>query len=295
MSVRASNKKNRIREAMETVLKAFESDPEKVALAVFKGNGKPSDSWSFFNRLIMFMNNTADARGFRQWQKVGRRVKKGAKAFYILAPIRKKVPVKIRREEERINENGEVEVVEIEETILVEKLVGFKPIPVFRYEDTEGKPLPEENFNVEIPYEFNGIIEELGLKVETTAFRNYYGTYNLKTKTIKLASPELIVFLHELAHAVDDHLHGIQGGQIPLQEVVAEFSAAVIAYLMGYKIPLGNVKEYIEHYGFTELFKAFARVERVVSFVVERTAVKHPQARLPSERASSPQEVMECS
>ncbi len=70
----------------------------------------------------------------------------------------------------------------------------------------------------------------------------------MKTRTIKLASPELIVFLHELAHAVDDHLHGIQGGQIPLQEVVAEFSAAVIAYLTDYKIPLGNVKKYIESY-----------------------------------------------
>ncbi len=77
-------------------------------------------------------------------------------------------------------------------------------------------------------------------------------------------------------------MHGIEGGQIPLQEVVAEF-AAVIAYLMGYSIPLGNVREYIEHYGFTELFKAFARLKRVVSFVVERTAVKPPQARLPQE------------
>ena len=272
MSNVRSNKKNRIREAMETVLKAFENNPEKVALAVFKGNGKPSDAWSFFNRLIMLMHNTEDARGFKQWQKVGRRVKKGAKAFYILAPIRKKVPVKIRREEEIVNENGGVEVIEIEETILVDKLVGFKPIPVFRYEDTEGKPLKQENFSIEIPYEFNGIIEELGLKVETTAFRNCYGTYNIKTRTIRLASPELIVFLHELAHAVDDYLHGIHGGQIPLQEVVAEFSAAVIAYLMGYKIPLGNVREYIESYGFTELFKAFARVERIVSFVVERTS-----------------------
>ncbi len=100
------DKKNRVREAMETVLKAFENNPEKVALAVFKGNGKPSDAWSFFNRLIMLMNNTADARGFQQWRKVGRRVKKGAKAFYILAPIRKKVPVKIRREDEIVNENG---------------------------------------------------------------------------------------------------------------------------------------------------------------------------------------------
>ena len=87
MSNVKANKKNRIREAMETVLKAFENSPEKVALAVFKGNRKPSDNWSFFNRLIMFMNNTEDARGFRQWQKVGRRVKKGAKAFLSLIHI----------------------------------------------------------------------------------------------------------------------------------------------------------------------------------------------------------------
>ncbi|MBE8540007.1 metal-dependent hydrolase [Geoglobus acetivorans] len=56
------------------------------------------------------------------------------------------------------------------------------------------------------------------------------------------------------------------------KEVVAEFSAAVIATLLGYRVPLGNVKEYLEHYSFTELFRAFSRVERVVSFVVERTA-----------------------
>jgi hypothetical protein len=28
-----------------------------------------------------------DARGFRQWQKANRQVKKGAKAIYILAPM----------------------------------------------------------------------------------------------------------------------------------------------------------------------------------------------------------------
>ncbi len=50
-----SNKKNRIWKAMETVLKAFENNPEKVALAVFKVSGKPSDAWSFFKRLIMLM------------------------------------------------------------------------------------------------------------------------------------------------------------------------------------------------------------------------------------------------
>ncbi len=264
----------RIRHAMETVLKALENNPEKVALAVFRGSSKPSDNWSLFNRLIMLMNNTCDARGFRQWEKVGRRVKKGAKAFYILAPVKKRVPVKTIRKE--VLEDGTE--IEVEEIIFVEKLVSFKPVPVFRYEDTEGKPLPEENFEFEVPCEFKPLIQELGFSIKTQAFRNFYGAYNLKTRTIHLASPELIVFLHELCHAVDDHLHGLIAGQNPLQEVVAEFSAAVIATLLGYRVPLGNVKEYLEHYSFTELFKAFSRVERVVSFVVERTA-RHQNER----------------
>jgi len=271
------DKKNRIKEAMDTILKAFEEENlEKVALAVFRGQSKPSDSWSFLNRLIMYMNGTSDARGYRQWQKVGRHVKKGARAFHIIAPLMKKVPVKIKREEKRINENGEIEIIEIEEEVFVDKLVGFKGVPVFRYEDTEGKPLPEERFDIEIPYEFNGVINELGLEIETTGFNGFwYGSYNPSTKVIKLASPEIKVFLHELAHAVDDRLNGVTGGQVPAQEVVAEFAAAVIGHLMGYKIPLGNVREYIKGYGMRELFNALERVERVVSFVIDRTSIKN--------------------
>ena len=144
---------------------------------------------------------------------------------------------------------------------------------MFRYEDTEGDPLTEDKFDFEIPCEFNSIIEELDLNVKTEAFKNFYGSYSPKNKTIHLASPEFIVFLHELCHAVDDKLHGLSPKQDPLQEVVAEFSAAVIATLLGYKIPIGNVKEYIEYYSFTELFKALSRVERVVNFIIERTKV----------------------
>ncbi len=42
-SDKSDKKKSGIREAVETVLKAFEHNPEKVALAVFKGNGKTSN------------------------------------------------------------------------------------------------------------------------------------------------------------------------------------------------------------------------------------------------------------
>ncbi len=264
----------RIKETMETLLTLFKEDNlEKVARAVFKGNQIPSDKWSFLNRILMYLNNTEDARGFKQWQQVGRFVKKGSKAFYILAPIFKKII------EEKTLESGKTEREE------KQTLAGFKAVPVFRFEDTEGEPIIKEEYKVNIPYQFNSIIKELGLKIDAVRFSGIsYGSYNLETKAIKLASPDIEIFLHELAHAVDHRLNGLKPGQRKDQEVTAEFSGAVIGHLMGYKVPLGNVKEYIEHYSFKELMGSLSRIERVVNYVVERTKTQSSQAgwgRLP--------------
>ena len=251
----------KIREAMDTLLKMFdEENLEKVARAVFKGDNIPADKWSFLNRLLMYLNNTEDARGFRQWQQVGRYVKKGSKAFYIIAPVTKKITA------ERILESGDK--VREERTTLA----GFKGIPVFRIEDTDGAPIIREDYKVNIPCEFTGIIQELGLNVKPVRFcGTAYGSYNLINKEIRLASPDIEVFLHELSHAVDDKLTGLKPEQKNEQEVTAEFSAAVIAHLMGYKIPLGNVRDYIKQYSFKELLNCLARIEKIVDYVIERT------------------------
>jgi hypothetical protein len=250
---------DRIKEAMDTLLNIFKEDNlPKVARAVFRGGDIPADKWSFLNRVLMYLNDTEDARGFKQWQQVGRHVKKGSKAFYILAPMIKMVIDEETREEKQV-------------------LAGFKAIPVFRFEDTDGQPIIREEFKLNVPCEFNGIIQELGLKVQPVRFCGAsYGSYSFLNKEIRLASPEIEVFLHELSHAVDDRLTGLRPGQRKDQEVTAEFSAAVIAHLMGYKIPLGNVREYIEGYSFRELMSCLARIEKIVSFVIERTGIKQP-------------------
>ena len=253
----------RIKEAMDTLLKMFdEENLEKVARAVFRSEGSsiPADKWSFLNRILMYLHNTEDARGFRQWQQVGRYVKKGSKAFYIIAPVTRKITA------EKNLESGEM--VREERTVLA----GFKGIPVFRIEDTDGAPVIREEYQINIPCEFEGIIQELGLRVQPVRFCGAaYGSYNLISREIRLASPDIEVFLHELSHAVDDKLNGLKPGQKRDQEVTAEFSAAVIAQLMGYRIPLGNVREYIEQYSFRELMSCLARIEKIVSYVIERT------------------------
>lgn len=244
----------RVKGAIDTLLKIFEDDNlDKVAHAIFKGDNIPADKWSFLNRVLMYLNDTEDARGFRMWIEAGRCVKKGSKAFYIIGPRFKKL-----KDEKTLEEK--------------EFLTGFIGIPVFRYEDTEGEPITRPDFNVDIPYEFTGIIRDLGIKIQPVRFNGAsYGSYNLQNKNIKLASPDIEIFLHELSHAVDDKITGLKPGQRKDQEVTAEFSGAVIGFLMGYKIPLGNVKAYIESYSFRELMSCLSRIEKIVTYVIERT------------------------
>lgn len=270
----------RIKNAMDILVKAFETDNlPRIARAVFRGGSVPSDKWSIINRILMIMEGTEDARGYRQWQEIGRYVKPGSHAFYIL------VPRFIHKIKETVKEtviNGVTVQEPITENIKI--LAGFLSAAVFRYEDTDGTSL-NPDMKPGIPYAFNGILGELGLKVDVARFTGEtLGRYSPVRKEIKLMSPDIDVFLHELAHAVDHHLRGdIKPGQNNDQEVTAEMSAAVIGYLMGYEVKLGNVKDYISRYNMKELVKCITRIEDIVNWVIERTAIKETMETVPAE------------
>ena len=74
---------DRIREVLDGILSKFENGdiPQALAISTFPSDDLPSSNWSFLNKLIMCLSGTVDARGFRQWQEVGRSVKGGSKAF----------------------------------------------------------------------------------------------------------------------------------------------------------------------------------------------------------------------
>ena len=117
---------NRVKQVLETILEKFKSGdiPEAVAYSMFPIPDIPSAKWSLLNRTLMFIAGSADGRGYKQWLKVNRYVKKGSKAFYILVPY-------IKKEE---NDEGEE----------IKTLAGFLCRAVFRYEDTDGEPLEYE-------------------------------------------------------------------------------------------------------------------------------------------------------
>ncbi len=163
------------------------------------GADVPMIKWSMLNQLACYIASTQDARGYRQWQKVGRYVQKGMKAIWILAP--KMGKIKESRKEE-IEVDGLIETVEREEE--VQKLFGFKTIPVFRYEDTDGKPLEYEQRIRRIEPEklpLYDVAQNLGVSVQVgLTSRGEYGSFNPSSKKIRICTDSEQTFLVTIQH-----------------------------------------------------------------------------------------------
>lgn len=226
-------------QALAEILELFDSGelPARIAETVIaRAEGdSPSAAWSLGNQLLMVMAGTADARGFRQWEEVARHVKRGSKAFYILAPCTRKV------------READTETGEERERVIV---TGFKGVPVFRLEDTEGEPVERPDYQpAEFPPLFD-VAERLGVSVEYVPYvdrlRGYYAPAQ---ERIVLCSHDVRVFFHELAHAAHERVNGaLKGGQVPSQEIVAETVAATLCRLYGFDGYVASGAEYIRGY-----------------------------------------------
>ena len=275
---------DRVKQVLNNIVEKFKSGdiPEAVAMATYPAANVPSSKWSFLNRTLMFLSGTGDARGFRQWHEVKRKVRKGAKAIYILVPCFRK---------ETNEETGDENVV----------LRGFKPSPVFMVEDTEGDKLDYQLLEVpEIPLIDRA--REWGLSVKTVPGNyRYYGYYSPERKEIALASPEEKVFFHELAHAAHDKLLGkIKNGQDPFQEIVAELSAQALCKLTGKEVDssFGNSYRYIEKYAeqmrttpHAACLKVLSDTEKVLNLILKSGNGHHEVPELPHAEQSGSQEV----
>ncbi len=204
---------------LDKIVQLFSSRqlPDLCAKVLIAAPQKPSSSWSMGNQLLMLLAGTGDARGYRQWQDVGRHVRQGSKAFYILGPVY------IKRHIERPGEEEEA----------VEVLVGFRAIPVFRYEDTEGKDLPA--YVPKNPPPLLGVAERFGMKVNYLRLSaGIYGLTDYERQIITLATEDWTVFWHELAHALHRTFEPKSThGQEPEAETIAQLVAATLARLYG--------------------------------------------------------------
>jgi len=248
---------DRVKQALNSILEAFKSGtiPETIAYSTFPPiQNIPMNSWSFLNRTLAFLSGTADARGFRQWQSANRRVKKGARALYIL------VPMLYKKDEESV------------------VLRGFKSAPVFKVEDTEGEPLDYQK--LELPeFPLMDRAKEWGVSVKAVPGNyRYYGYFSQGRKEIALATREECVFFHELAHCAHSKIAPLKPGQDPFQEIVAELGAQALCRLAGKTGDkfLGNSFKYIESYAgkvnktaHSACLQALSETEKVLTLILK--------------------------
>jgi len=252
---------SQVKRVLSHILDRFEAGdiPQAIAYSMYPRPDVPSAKWSFMNRLLIHLAGTTDARGYRQWQSVGRFIKKGSKAIYILVPrlVRRVDPFH-----------------PVEERVI---LAGFLARPVFRVEDTDGAPL---DYQQEFPLPdlpLLGKAKEWGITISTGRLLfGAYGAYASKSNSILLATPEESVFFHELSHASYARvIEPLRPGQHWDQEIVAELSAQALCHLVG-KSPgsnLGNSHAYIEGYakqaGLTPLAACFRLLDSVERVLIE--------------------------
>jgi hypothetical protein len=176
------------------ILAAFESGNIPSACATIflrRSDDIPSARWSWGNRLIVALHGHVDARGFRQWKAVGRSVRRGERALYIFAPIL----VREKRDETTTSEDAEAPS---------RRVVGFREVPVFGYDQTEGEPLAGEAehgvFLDSLP--LIEVARTWGLEVGTfrPADRRQHASYDSSRQTISLAVENLATWTHELVH-----------------------------------------------------------------------------------------------
>lgn len=230
-------------ETAERIVGLFR-DPAQLPAAlapvfIHRKDCSPCRSWSFANQLLIAMAGHSDARGFRQWQEVGRHVKKGEKSFRILAPI-------TRTFTDRDKETGEEKKRSF--------VAGFTCTPVFGLAQTDGKPLTEDPNAAK--YEawlhtlpFRAVAEKWDLSVSTYNGRegSAAGWYR-SGSAIALGVENLSTWAHELIHAADDSNGNLSPSEAKHgKETVAELGGAILLTIAGHEhaADLGGCWDYV--------------------------------------------------
>lgn len=243
--------------SLDRVIERFESGDLSplVKVATFRPpEDWPAASWSFGNRVMSFAQaDSLHIRGYRQWEKVGRNVKRGGQAVFIWSPLTYQAE----------NDDGEKET----------RIRGFKSTPVFPADQTEGEtPLSDlepEYTPAELP-PLMDVADAFGVTVTWTASPgDRRGDYRPGQKKIRINTDDVKTFFHELAHAAHDKLNNLTGANL---EVLAEFTACVLMELYELGDRSGNAWQYISAYSkdpIKAIMKAMATIEEVLQLITE--------------------------
>lgn len=271
-------------EVANRIVEAFRN-PEQLPAAlapifIKRKDDVPCRRWSWHNQLIAVLCGTTDARGIKQWNAAGRKIRAGSKAIWILAPCLKSVMEK--------NDAGDEQKRQV--------LYGFRSVPVFAVEDTEGDPLSQGDDHYDAWIQDMPLFEvaqRWGINVgsyshDGNAPLGYY-QFGQRGEAIMLGVENLSTWAHELIHAADHKVGGLKEAKWH-REIVAELGGAVLLECLGmqHDADLGGAYQYIESYArdaekdtVKACIEVLDRVCNCVKLILD-TAESLPAAALPA-------------
>lgn len=210
-----------------------------AAIFIHRKDDVPCRRWSWHNQLLCEMAGTRDARSYEQWHAIERFVKRGSKAFWILAPW-------VTALDENMDEGAKPERGIVH---------GFRSVPVFRVEDTDGPPLNTES-QCDRPMgslALRSVAESWGIDVETHFYASshpleFFGTGAMGSAVMSGAD-NLSAWIQELVQAAGHRLFP-QSDSGWDKDIVAELGSAVLLEYIGQnrEADLRNPYEYIRRH-----------------------------------------------
>lgn len=241
-------------EQLAAALEAGESDRLRVYLAMLAR----FHQYSLGNVLLIHMQFPRASRvaGYRAWQRLGRQVRRGAKAIQILAPVLWKDP-------------------QVEEG--AEQIVAFRNAHVFDISQTEGKALPEFARVAGNPgRHLSGLkrfVRQRGIALNYSdrigAAEGLSAGGAIVLRTGMESAAEFAVLAHEVAHELLHH----EAESRPENKTVRETEAEAVAFVVCQAVGLDTntaASDYIRLYRGDKntLLASLERIQRTAASII---------------------------
>ena len=252
------------REAFDQLVESVEAGKSDTLKNYLKAMGR-FHRYSLGNAILIQLQKpcATHVAGFRTWQKLGRRVRKGEHGIGIMAPI-------VYRRKAAANTENNKETDD-------DTLMTFKAAHVFDISQTDGKPLPEFARVQGNPEQFLDRLKEFvtakGITLKhsellTTTEGVSTGGMILLKQSLAPAE-EFSVLCHELSHEILHHSDETRPQERKVRETEAEAVAYVVCHGIGLEVNTSS-SDYINLYDGDKktLMESLERIQRTASEIL---------------------------
>ena len=254
--MRAAEKVDAVGKAVDTLVAEVEAGHSARLTAYLTAMGR-FHRYSLGNVLLIGMQcpRATHVAGFRAWQRLGRRVRKGERGIRIMAPI-------VRRQKADEDDS--------------KRVVAFKTVCVFDVSQTDGKPLPELGRVAGDAGEFverlKVLVGDRGIELQYANLAAYVDGWSsggrIGIREGLASAEEFSVIVHEFAHELL-HRGETDRGTRTVRETEAEAVAFVVCEAIGLETNTAAA-DYIQLYDGNRdtLLASLDRIQRTARMII---------------------------